>query len=331
MSSTTKLKMNYRKFNTIWTTVVAVLVVVAIAATVVMNFFSLSMEIFLGRGARVVEPDPEMSNVDTAYYESNAGSTDELNERTNQTAQAIAEQGIVLMKNNNDALPIAKQSKVTPFGYRALSEFFTVNSDVEKAMDEATARGLDSDGYQKPDEKTGFEGSTDTIIEFDPSIYDGLEDSANGTTGIVFIGRSGGEGGDVTADMPGSAIEGKGYADGTPHQLAISQDERNTATFPTKEEMADISAAFNAKTDDEGRLICRIYVALTSMMRSGTSCLTSLNGRQECQNDCEVCGYRHQADKDQGDARRHQRDGSHELPRHHVERRGLCAQHRPTA
>ena len=281
MSSTTKLKMNYRKFNTIWTTVVAVLVVVAIAATVVMNFFSLSMEIFLGRGARVVEPDPEMSNVDTAYYESNAGSTDELNERTNQTAQAIAEQGIVLMKNNNDALPIAKQSKVTPFGYRygnpiyggiglgsvntassriytakrALSEFFTVNSDVEKAMDEATARGLDSDGYQKPDEKTGFEGSTDTIIEFDPSIYDGLEDSANGTTGIVFICRSGGEGGDVTADMPGSAIEGKGYADGTPHQLAISQDERNTATFPTKEEMADISAAFNAKTDDEGRLI----------------------------------------------------------------------------
>ena len=118
MSSTTKLKMNYRKFNTIWTTVVAVLVVVAIAATVVMNFFSLSMEIFLGRGARVVEPDPEMSNVDTAYYESNAGSTDELNERTNQTAQAIAEQSIVLMKNNNDALPIAKQSKVTPFGYR---------------------------------------------------------------------------------------------------------------------------------------------------------------------------------------------------------------------
>lgn len=118
MSSTTKLKMNYRKFNTIWTTVVAVLVVVAIAATVVMNFFSLSMEIFLGRGARVVEPDPEMSNVDTAYYESNAGSTDELNERTNRTAQAIAEQVIVLMENNNDALPIAKQSKVTPFGYR---------------------------------------------------------------------------------------------------------------------------------------------------------------------------------------------------------------------
>ena len=257
MSSTTKLKKNYRKFNTIWTIVVAVLVVVAIAATVVMNFFSLSMEIFLGRGARVVEPDPEMSNVDTAYYESNAGSTDELNERTNRTAQAIAEQVIVLMKNNNDALPIAKQSKVTPFGYRygnpiyggiglgsvntassriytakrALSEFFTVNSDVEKAMDEATARGLDSDGYQKPDEKTGFEGSTDTIIEFDPSIYDGLEDSANGTTGIVFIGRSGGEGGDVTADMPGSAIEGKGYADGTPHQLAISQDERNTIKY----------------------------------------------------------------------------------------------------
>lgn len=46
-----------------------------------------------------------------------------------------------------------------------------------------------------------------------------------------FIGRSDGEGGDVTADVPGSVIEGKGYADGTPHQLAISQDERNTIKY----------------------------------------------------------------------------------------------------
>ena len=102
-------------------------------------------------------------------------------------------------------------------------------------------------------------GALATAVHSGKALYVGLSNYDGPTleqaTGIVFIGRSGGEGGDVTADMPGSAIEGKGYADGTPHQLAISQDERNTATFPTKEEMADISAAFNAKTDDEGRLI----------------------------------------------------------------------------
>ncbi|MBT1170667.1 glycoside hydrolase family 3 protein [Bifidobacterium sp. SO4] len=254
MSSKTRLRMNNRKFTIIWTTVVSVLVVLALAATVAMNFFSLSMEIFLGRGEQVVKTDPDMANVDTAYYKDVA---DNLDEHTNQTALSIAEQGIVLMKNDADTLPLAKGSDVTPLGYRyispiyggtgsgsvntsssriytaqrALGEYFKVNDAAEQAMEKATARGMDADGYQGPDEKAGFTGATDKIIEYDPSIYQGIEDSAHGTTGIVFIGRSGGEGRDVTANVPGSPIEGKGYADGTPHQLALSKDEKDTIRF----------------------------------------------------------------------------------------------------
>ena len=254
MSSNPKLRMNNRKFTIIWTAIVSVMVVLALVATVLMNFFSLSMEIFLGRGAQVVKADPEMANVDTAYYDDPSQNLDDY---TNQTALSIAEQGIVLMKNNDDTLPIAKGSNVTPLGYRyispiyggtgsgsvntsssriytaqrALDEYFSVNKDVEDVMEKATARGMDADGYQGPDEQAGFTGATDKIIEFDPSIYQGLEDSARGTTGIVFIGRSGGEGRDVTADVPGSPIEGKGYADGTPHQLALSEDEKSTIRF----------------------------------------------------------------------------------------------------
>ena len=254
MSSKARLRMNNRKFTMIWTAVVSVLVVLALTATVLMNFFSLSMEIFLGRGDQIVKTDPSMANVDTAYYDEPAK---DLNDHTSQTALNIAEQGIVLMKNNDGTLPLAKGADVTPFGYRyispiyggtgsgsvntsssriytaqrALGEYFNVNKDVESAMEKATARGMDSEGYQGPDEKAGFEGATHKIIEYDPSIYQGFEDSSHGTTGIVFIGRSGGEGRDVSADVPGSPIEGKGYADGTPHQLALSEDERNTIRF----------------------------------------------------------------------------------------------------
>ncbi|WP_161522202.1 glycoside hydrolase family 3 protein [Bifidobacterium aemilianum] len=195
-----------------------------------------------------------MSQVDAQYYDKeDAG----LNSKADKTALAIAEQGIVLMKNDNGTLPLAKKSKVTPFGYRytnpiyggtgsgsvnvkssriytaqrALHEYFDTNKDVEHAMTSATARGMDSKGYQKPDEKTGFEGATDKIIEYNPDIYKGHEDSATATTGIVFIGRSGGEGSDVAANVPGSPIAGKGYFDGTPHQLALSNDEKETIKF----------------------------------------------------------------------------------------------------
>lgn len=254
MSSNPKLKMSPRRFNTIWSAIVAVIVVLALAATIAMNFFSLSMEIFLGRGAQVVSVDSEMSDVNASYYED---PVENLDEHTDQTALAIAEEGIVLMKNNNDTLPLAKDSAVTPFGYRyispiyggtgsgsvntsssriytaqsALGEYFSVNEQVEDAMESATARGLDAEGYQNPDEQSGFEGATEKIIEYDPSIYTGLEDSAHGTTGIVFIGRSGGEGRDVNADVPGSQVDGTGYADGTPHQLALSEDEKTTLRF----------------------------------------------------------------------------------------------------
>lgn len=254
MATKKKLKMNNRKFKTIWISIVSVLVIIAIAATILMNFFSLSMEIFLGRGEQVIKPNATMSQVQANFYQKPAR---DMNKKNDATALSLAEQGIVLMKNDSDTLPIAKQTKVTPLGYRyvnpifggtgsgsvnikspriytaqrALNEYFSVNHDAEDRMKKATARGLDSMGYQKPDEKTGFEGATDKIIEYNPDIYKGLENSVSGSTGLVFIGRSGGEGSDVAANVPGSPIAGKGYADGTPHQLALSKDEQSTIKF----------------------------------------------------------------------------------------------------
>lgn len=248
-----KLKMNSRKFNTIWTAVVAILLVLAIAATILMNFFSLSMEIFLGRGEMVTTVNPAMENADTKFYEDIA--TD-LDAQSDAVALKIAEEGIVLMKNDG-VLPLEKGSNVTPFGYRyispvyggtgsgsvnanssristargALAEYFTVNSEMENVMTNAKARGMSATEYESPDEKGGFQGAVAKIINYDPSIYNGHEDSCKGTTGIVFIGRAGGEGRDVCADVPGSPIYGTGYLDGTPHQLALSEAEKATIRY----------------------------------------------------------------------------------------------------
>lgn len=248
---TKKLKMNNRKFVRIWAVVLAVILVLDITATILMNFFSLSMEIFLGRGA-MVETVPEgRSDWDTEFYAAEYDSAGDLMDMTQSTALNIAREGEVLFKNNG-VLPLDEGSKVTPFGYRyispvyggtgsgnvntdsdyivtaqsALNRYFDVNRDAEKALEKGSAKGMTADGYENANEEGGFEGAGSKIIEFEPSVYDGLEAFAAGTTGIVFIGRVGGEGSDIQADVEGSEIYGTGYADGTRHQLALSEAEK---------------------------------------------------------------------------------------------------------
>lgn len=249
----TKLKMNNAKFVKIWTTVLVVIVILAIVATFAMNYFSLSMEIFLGRGNMITRENPAYAGADTDFYpdiETN------LDAYTDSVALSIAEEGEVLFKNNG-VLPLEKGSSVTPFGYRyinpvyggggsgsvnvnssriytamgVLNEYFKVNSEIEGAMSSAAAQGMSASGYEGPDEQGGFAGAGAQIIEFEPSIYSGHEASAHGTTGIIFIGRIGGEGGDIAGDVPGSAIYGTGYVDGTPHQLALSEYEKEMIRF----------------------------------------------------------------------------------------------------
>ena len=66
------------------------------------------------------------------------------------------------------------------------------------------------------------EGGNTYLYQYDPSIFSGTEDSCADTTGLVFIGRDAGEGGDLKFDA---------YADGTPHQLTLSKSEKEIISF----------------------------------------------------------------------------------------------------
>ena len=250
---TKKLRMNNKKFVRIWAIILVVTVLIASVATYLMNFFSVTMETQLGRGERVETVPENMAGADTKFYDLEVSDLDAM---TDAAALAIAEEGIVLMKNDG-VLPLAQGANVTPFGYRyispvyggggsgnvntdsarivtaigALDKYFTVNSDMKTVLSGAKARGLSPDGYENPDESQGFLGASFDIIEFDSSIYNGHEQACAGTTGIVFIGRIGGEGGDIQADVEGSVLHNNPYADGTIHQLAISEDEKQTIRF----------------------------------------------------------------------------------------------------
>ena len=74
--------------------------------------------------------------------------------------------------------------------------------------------------------QTAFLGASVNISEYPADTYKGLEDSCKDTVGIVFVGRASGEGGDLYT---------KEYADGTPHQLALTEAEKETIQFAKRQ------------------------------------------------------------------------------------------------
>lgn len=222
--------------------VAAVLAVVCLIANVAMHMLSTTMDTFLGRGERTVTVAEEASGWDTEYYKTEYKTAEEAREGAYEVAQKIVDEGVVLLKNDG-VLPLGKGSTVTPFGYRYMEPIYgqltsggsakwmvgnevtpaeglkpelTVNEATVKKMQSASPIALkEAEGTIAASGESSILGGDSLIYEYDPTIYNDL--SGNGGTGLVFIARAGQEGYDLKSD---------GYEDGTPHYLALSENEK---------------------------------------------------------------------------------------------------------
>lgn len=194
-------------------------------------------------------PNPDAGTLDNA--DPPTAIEEESRNWAAETALKVTEEGITLLKNDG-VLPLARNSAVTPFGVRylspcwggagsanmsmdfdyvvtpkeALDANFSVNSTVEARMEEATPlmiNSSDPDFMASTTPQPSGTGSTMTIFEYDPSIYDGTEASCRGTVGIVFIGRLGIEGTDLWSEPYDN-----GEAD---YELQLTQTERGMIEF----------------------------------------------------------------------------------------------------
>lgn len=222
----------------------AVLAAVCLIANVAMHVLSTTMDTFLGRGERTVTVAEEAADWDTEYYKTDYKTAEEAREGAYEVAQKIVDEGVVLLKNNG-VLPLQKGSTVTPFGYRymepiygqltssgsakwmvgneitpeeGLKEELTVNEAAVAKMKSASPQGLKAaDDATAASGESSFLGGDSILYEYAPSIYAGL--TGDGGTGLVFIARAGQEGYDLKCD---------GYEDGTPHYLALTENEKGT-------------------------------------------------------------------------------------------------------
>ena len=235
-----KPKMSNKKFRAILIPLLSLLVVAALAVTIAMNYFSVTMDGLLGRGERHVLVMEGTENWDTEYYEE--FSAEQAKENSYEVSARIQDEGTVLLKNNG-VLPLKKNSAVTPFGYAytgaekgifgqigefgsakwtvdpvklgaGLSGYLTVNADVESRLRGEPER---LKGAAGTDSGEGDVWGNSIISEYPPSVYDGTEGSMSGTVGLVFISRTGSEGQDKKRDA---------YTDGTRHYLALFENEK---------------------------------------------------------------------------------------------------------
>ncbi len=234
-----KQKMSNSQFRSLLLPIVVILVAFVIIASQIATMYAASLDWALGRGERHITGVSDVADEDVTYYRQKYGSAEESQIAASLVAQKVVEEGAVLLKNDNNTLPLSYGDNVTVFGYHylnplyvgegsaamdttgdyivtpeeAFSDVFTLNREVIDKMALSEAQEL---VYE--DENTGT-----NLYEYDPAIYEGLEDSCQGSTGLVIISRSGLEGFDYNSRQA--------YADGTETQMQLSTNERNTITY----------------------------------------------------------------------------------------------------
>ena len=251
-----KLKMSNFKFRAITIPIIVFMIAFAIAGTCVAEFFSSSLDNYLGMGTKIIsgaEYDEEDTDYYDQVYEYSSDGKLEASYAAFDVSVEISDKGEVLLKNDG-TLPLEEGSKVTPFGYRyvepvmtgtgsgaatllqsfvvqssdGLGEYFDVNEEMESILESADPVYATASGYKSSSDDNGtFSGATSSVGEFKPSIYTSSAIGDYDDTAIVFIGRQGGEGDDLQMtsyyDSSGSEIAS--------HQLQLMPYEKEMIAF----------------------------------------------------------------------------------------------------
>ena len=269
-----KRRMSNGAFLGVWCSLAAVFATLAITMEVLGNSQSYRtfFDTYLGRGDPYVVGAEGSDKWDTDYYgqtysqsETASGNADAY-AAAKATAERIEDEGIVLLKNKDSALPLVPHSSVTMLGKGSADPVYSV-SRYESSLTKnfiTPKKGLLDAGFRVNESADAFFSSqVESTPRFRP-VADEYEQSAffvgevsvedfdfsfdAADTGLVFISRPGAIGMDLSTDLkrdsltPGSIAEinqslrakaeSLSFAEGQ-HQLELTQAEKDMIDFST--------------------------------------------------------------------------------------------------
>lgn len=268
-SRAAKRPMSNKKFLSIWVPVLGLVLVVAVVANILLGVYSNWVASQLGTGTYTVTNADGTEDWDTRYDEADYATADEAEAAADQLVQDIAAEGIVLLKNDGGALPLADAPQVTLLGRTAADPVYggsgSGSTDTSTAVNFRT--GLENAGIGVNDTvygelETFAKDAPKTNIVMDKpaeSVYNigempvaDYSDDARASfadysdAAVVVIGRAGGEGGDLATSMEGWDDN---YTEGQ-HQLELNQDEKDLLAL-AEESFDTVVVVVNASTSME--------------------------------------------------------------------------------
>ena len=283
------------------------LVGVTVAANVGTNMFKSAIDHYIGGGETTITNAPGSEEWDTAYYDRQYRGRGRATEEAENIVIEIEGEGIVLLKNDNNALPLASGESVSLIGRYAADAVYggagsgTVDpNDCVTLYDGIVNAGLAVNdtaynwiaenyaNYPKANITMDNPSTASYYIgEIPWSAYsDEAKNSIAGTTAVVVIGRGGGEGGDLSRDLLADVNSGvsenftandetANYVEGQ-HELELSVEERDLITA-AKESCDKVIVLYNGSTPMElgplmeGDLAVDAILSIGSLGASGAA------------------------------------------------------------
>ncbi|MDO4852776.1 MAG: glycoside hydrolase family 3 N-terminal domain-containing protein, partial [Clostridia bacterium] len=220
-----------------WIAVVAILLVAALAVNIACASLETMITSWMG-----VNLNPMLTG---SKAESSAEilSVAEATEQSLRISEELEGEGVVLLKNDNAALPLGNGAKVNLFGFASIDPIYggTGSGAGDTSQNVDVVAGLTNAGLSVNPElvkfyqtsgvsrvkQNGFSGSNFTPAEVPASAYtDAVLSQAKdySDTAIIVLSRIGGEGGDLPMDM---FAAGYSQTDDGRHYLELTQDEED--------------------------------------------------------------------------------------------------------
>jgi beta-glucosidase len=252
--------------------VLAVVTLVAVVANVALVVAGGWVASQFGSGTYEFTNAEKSADWDTEYYTSDYADGDAVDAAAKDLVEEISGAGIVLAKNDAAALPLAAGAKVTMLGRAAADPVYggAGSGSVDTTTAVNARQGLENAGFEVNDAVyTAIESfaaeNTRGHIEMDRpdiSTYNIGEMPVAGyeaqsatfadysDAAIIYLGRPGGEGGDLTQDMTGSDDN----AEPGQHQLELNKDEKDLVAL-AEASFETVVVVINASTTMEMGLL----------------------------------------------------------------------------